>query len=217
MISKVNLLWKTASEKLDDTPLCDTAGGPTAQINFTSTDYHIKEELRRKGIKSLSKLLSPKYLSQSSIIEQNKNPSSPKLVYFINLIIILNKENEAEEEVSLMFTWNGGVLGKLVDYRSNRAVDNKTGGNGLCLKEIRKIYSIMPKKLDMFKHVDFVDRGTDSIPPFVIESDDDNYEKPYYSDILDLGPEYKFDEYVCRGIQSLMAAKAKRKNKGEVM
>ncbi|GJV45172.1 putative ribonuclease H-like domain-containing protein [Tanacetum coccineum] len=28
MISKVNLLWKTISEKLDDTPLCDTAGGP---------------------------------------------------------------------------------------------------------------------------------------------------------------------------------------------
>ncbi|GJR06002.1 hypothetical protein Tco_0528986 [Tanacetum coccineum] len=63
MISKVNLLWKTVSEKLDDTPLCDTAGGPTAQMNFTSTDYHTKEELRSKGIKIPSKLLSPKYLS----------------------------------------------------------------------------------------------------------------------------------------------------------
>ncbi|GJX40701.1 hypothetical protein Tco_0255691 [Tanacetum coccineum] len=60
MISKVNLLWKTVSEKLDDTPLCDTAGGPTAQMNFTSTDYHTKEELRSKGIKIPSKLLSPK-------------------------------------------------------------------------------------------------------------------------------------------------------------
>ncbi|GKE67496.1 hypothetical protein Tco_1521657 [Tanacetum coccineum] len=45
MISNVNLLWKTISEKLDDTPFCDTAGGPTAQMNFTSTDYHTKEEL----------------------------------------------------------------------------------------------------------------------------------------------------------------------------
>ncbi|GJZ55968.1 hypothetical protein Tco_0611161 [Tanacetum coccineum] len=60
MISKVNLLWKTISKKLDDTPLCDTAGGPTAQMNFTSTDYHTKEELRSKGIKSPSKLLFPK-------------------------------------------------------------------------------------------------------------------------------------------------------------
>nr|GEX78869.1 protein kinase-like domain, concanavalin A-like lectin/glucanase domain protein [Tanacetum cinerariifolium] len=91
---------KTVSEKLDDTPLCDPAGGLTAQMNFTSTDYHTKEELRSKGIKSPSKLLSPNYLSQSSIIEQNKNPSSPKRVHFVNSIVILNKENEAEEESS---------------------------------------------------------------------------------------------------------------------
>ncbi|GJX31958.1 retrovirus-related pol polyprotein from transposon TNT 1-94 [Tanacetum coccineum] len=101
MISKVNLLWKTISKKLDDTPLCDTAGGPTAQMNFTSTDYHTKEELRSKGIKSPSKLHSPKYLSQSTIIEQNKKPSSPKRVHFANSVIILNKENEAEEEGSV--------------------------------------------------------------------------------------------------------------------
>nr|GEV55527.1 protein kinase-like domain, concanavalin A-like lectin/glucanase domain protein [Tanacetum cinerariifolium] len=30
---------------------------------------------------------------------------------------------------------------------------------------------------------------------------------------LDLGPEYKYDEYVCRGIRSLMAAKLRRKTK----
>nr|GEV31840.1 protein kinase-like domain, concanavalin A-like lectin/glucanase domain protein [Tanacetum cinerariifolium] len=58
--------------------------------------------------------------------------------------------------------------------------------------------------------------GTNSIPPFVIESDDDNCEKTHYSDSLDLGPEYKYEEYVCRGIRSLMAAKPRRKNKGEV-
>ncbi|GJU58233.1 protein kinase-like domain, concanavalin A-like lectin/glucanase domain protein [Tanacetum coccineum] len=75
--------------------------GPTAQTNFTSTDYHTKEELQSKRIKSPSKLLSPKYLSQSSIIEQNKNPSSPKCVHFVNSIVILNKENEAWEEGSV--------------------------------------------------------------------------------------------------------------------
>ncbi|GKD76290.1 hypothetical protein Tco_1334572, partial [Tanacetum coccineum] len=45
-----------------------------------------------------SKLLSPKYLSQSSLAEQNRNPSSLKRVHFINSIVILNKEDEAKKE-----------------------------------------------------------------------------------------------------------------------
>nr|GEU82348.1 putative reverse transcriptase domain-containing protein [Tanacetum cinerariifolium] len=51
---------------------------PTAQMHFTSTNYPIKEEPRGKGIKSPSKLLSLKYMPQSSLTEQNRNPSSPK-------------------------------------------------------------------------------------------------------------------------------------------
>ncbi|GJS98010.1 hypothetical protein Tco_0819180 [Tanacetum coccineum] len=98
MISKINLLWKTVSEKLDDTPIHNTAGSPAAQMNFTSMKDPIKEELQGKGIKSPSKLLSPKYLSQSSLAEQNRNPSSPKHVHFVNSIVILNKEDEAKEE-----------------------------------------------------------------------------------------------------------------------
>ncbi|GKE64904.1 hypothetical protein Tco_1519065 [Tanacetum coccineum] len=65
--SKINLLWKTVSEKLDDTPIRNTIGSPAAQMNFTSTNDPIKEELRGKGIKSPSKLLSLKYPSQSSL------------------------------------------------------------------------------------------------------------------------------------------------------
>nr|GEY59353.1 hypothetical protein [Tanacetum cinerariifolium] len=75
--------------------------GLTAQMNFTSTDYHSKEELQSKGIKIPSKLLSLKYLSQSAVIEQNKNLSSPKCVHFINYIVILNKVNKAGEEGSV--------------------------------------------------------------------------------------------------------------------
>ncbi|GJT19427.1 MAK10-like protein [Tanacetum coccineum] len=51
---------------------------------------------------------------------------------------------------------------------------------------------------------------------FERDSDDDNCEKPHYLDSLDLGLEYRHDEYVCRGIRSLMATKSRRKNKGEV-
>ncbi|GKA89621.1 hypothetical protein Tco_0811433 [Tanacetum coccineum] len=62
------------------------------------TNNPIREELRGKGIKSPSMLLSLKYLSQPSLAEQNRNPSSPKRVHFVNSIVILNKEDEAKEE-----------------------------------------------------------------------------------------------------------------------
>ncbi|GJT20095.1 zinc finger, CCHC-type containing protein, partial [Tanacetum coccineum] len=120
---------QAVSEKLDDAPLCDTTGSPTAQINFTSTNYHTKEELQSKGIKSPSKLLSPKYLSQSSIIEQNKNPSSPKRIHFINSIVILNKENKAGEE--------GSVEPSKTNY-TNRKNANETDKEVKTQKEVEE-------------------------------------------------------------------------------
>ncbi|GJU79812.1 protein kinase-like domain, concanavalin A-like lectin/glucanase domain protein [Tanacetum coccineum] len=316
---------------------------PHGQMNFTSTDYHTKEEIRSKGIKSPSKLLSPKYLSQSSIIEQNKNPLSLNHVHFVNSIIILNKENEAEEEGSVepsktnytdrknanetdeevesekeveeetkgetkeeeednlehfdtfstmkelgYHEWllknprppwvkakirTGNIMSNRLEPRRKASnpkkncnfvgrvkglkvfvgnftyecefmvledtnsvivhylgsvvfgkpfveetwlVYNKDEGTVMFERDKERIIFKMPHKMDMFKHVDFTDKGTDSIPPFVIESDDDSCEKTRYSDSLDLEPEYKYDEYVCRGIRSLIAAKAIRKNKGEV-
>ncbi|GKA96414.1 hypothetical protein Tco_0818509 [Tanacetum coccineum] len=70
--------------------------------------------------------------------------------------------------------------------------------------------------MEMFKNVDFMGVGIDRIPPFVIGGDDDGNEKTYYSDSLNLGPEYKYDESVCTAIQSLMRTNNMRKNKGEV-
>ncbi|GJX00094.1 hypothetical protein Tco_0184007 [Tanacetum coccineum] len=51
MISKINLLWKTISEKLDDTPIRNTAGSPTAQMNFTSTNYPKKRSFEEDEAK----------------------------------------------------------------------------------------------------------------------------------------------------------------------
>ncbi|GJW42464.1 hypothetical protein Tco_0071263 [Tanacetum coccineum] len=71
-------------------------------MNFTIVPkYHNHRRTVSKGIKSPSKLLSPKYLSQSSLIKQNENLSSPKHVHFINSIVILNKEGEAKAESSM--------------------------------------------------------------------------------------------------------------------
>ncbi|GKA11107.1 hypothetical protein Tco_0690540 [Tanacetum coccineum] len=68
MINKINILWKVFSEKLDDTSTHDTAGD------------------------------SPKYLSQVSLEEQNRNLSSPKRVHFINFVVILRKGDEVREK-----------------------------------------------------------------------------------------------------------------------
>ncbi|GJU51185.1 hypothetical protein Tco_1220740 [Tanacetum coccineum] len=73
-------------------PTNPTQETPQGQMNFTSTNDPTREELRGKGIKSPSKSLSPKYLSQSSLAEKNRNPSSSKRVYFVNSIVILTKE-----------------------------------------------------------------------------------------------------------------------------
>nr|GEW08784.1 Rho GTPase-activating protein 5-like [Tanacetum cinerariifolium] len=300
MISKINLLWKTISKKLDDAPIRNTAGSLTIQMNLTSTNYPTKEELRGKGIKSPSKLLSPKYVSQSSLAEQNRNPSSLKRVHFVNLIVLLNKDDEAKEygnvksstteykdhvmiveseeefeeetkeeikeeeedipehfdtfptmnELRLHYNW---IMSKRLEPRrkpsnpkkicnfvrrvkglkvfvwsftykcdfavledttsvidhnlgsiifgkpfveATRFVYDRREGTIAFEKDKEKIVFKMPHKMEMFKHIDFTNIKTNPIPPFVIESDDDNSEKTHYSDSLDLGPEYKYDENV---------------------
>ncbi|GJR56566.1 hypothetical protein Tco_1407087 [Tanacetum coccineum] len=94
-------------------------------------------------------------------------------------------------------------------------VYNREEGTTAFEKDKEKIVFKMPHKMEMFKHIDFTDIKTNRIPPFVIESDDDDSKKTHYSASLDLGPEYKYDENVCKAIRSLIAMKAKR-NKGEV-
>nr|GEU59595.1 MAK10-like protein [Tanacetum cinerariifolium] len=310
---------------------CEICSGPRdtqySQMNFTSTDYHTKEVLQSKGIKSPSKLLSLKYLSQSSIIKQNKNPSSPKPVHFVNSIVILNKESKEEGSVEpskTNYTNQKNANETDEEFESEKEVEEETEGETkeeeednpehfntfLTIKELRyhewllknprplwvkaeirtgnvnnvkfscridqfnkeqdyldleslinimsrlhynlimsnrnftyecyflvlkdttsviehylglvvfrkpfveetglvynkeegtivfeidkeKIMFKMPHKMDMFKHIDFTDISTDHIPPFIVESDNDNREKTHYSDSLDLGLEYKYDE-----------------------
>ncbi|GKF19485.1 hypothetical protein Tco_0068123, partial [Tanacetum coccineum] len=92
------LLWKTVSEKLSNLSAPENTGNPMAPKSIAAISHEEREELKKKGIKSLSKLLSPKYLAPASIKELNKNPSAPKRVYFVNLIIILSTDSDTEEE-----------------------------------------------------------------------------------------------------------------------
>ncbi|GKA88115.1 hypothetical protein Tco_0809879 [Tanacetum coccineum] len=59
-------------------------------------------------------------------------------------------------------------------------VYNKEEGTVVFETDKERITFKMPHKMDMFKHIDFIKRGTDCNPPFIIESDDDNCEKTYY-------------------------------------
>ncbi|GKC54075.1 MAK10-like protein [Tanacetum coccineum] len=143
MISIINLLWKAVYEKLDDPPIHDIVGNPTTQMNFASTNDPTREELQGKGIKSLSKLLSPKYLSQSSLAKQNRNPSSLKCVHFVNSIVILNKKDETKEE--------GNVKSITTEYEDHEmTVESEEEFREVTEDEIKEEEEDSPKNFDTF-------------------------------------------------------------------
>ncbi|GKC55441.1 hypothetical protein Tco_1078186 [Tanacetum coccineum] len=100
MIEKINFLWRTVSKKFNDVSTPENTGNSMALKSIAAISHDEREELRKKGIKSTSKLFSPKYLSPASIKELNKNPSAPKRVHFVNSIVILSKDSDTEEDVS---------------------------------------------------------------------------------------------------------------------
>ncbi|GJV55316.1 hypothetical protein Tco_1456321 [Tanacetum coccineum] len=97
VINKFNTLWKVISEKFNNPPARDVAKGPTPRINGVYHAHHENGAPPNKGIKSPSKLLSPKYQSQSSLGEQNRSSSSPSRVYFVNTITVIRKEDKSRE------------------------------------------------------------------------------------------------------------------------
>ncbi|GJV66411.1 hypothetical protein Tco_1477239 [Tanacetum coccineum] len=78
MIGKINLLWKTVFEKLNDASPPENAGNSMAPKSIAAISHDEKEELRKKGIKSPSKLLSPICLLNKILkanVVQNARPS----------------------------------------------------------------------------------------------------------------------------------------------
>ncbi|GJV87169.1 hypothetical protein Tco_1531107 [Tanacetum coccineum] len=61
-------------------------------------------------------------------------------------------------------------------------------------------------------NIDFTGVSTDRIPPFIIGGNDDDNEKTHYSDNLNLGPEYKYDESGVRKRISEKRTKNQAKN-----
>ncbi|GJZ30165.1 hypothetical protein Tco_0575212 [Tanacetum coccineum] len=63
MIGKINLLWKTVFEKLIDVSTPKNAGNSMALESIIAISHDEREELRKKGIKSPSKLSRPQNIS----------------------------------------------------------------------------------------------------------------------------------------------------------
>ncbi|GJZ45416.1 hypothetical protein Tco_0593012 [Tanacetum coccineum] len=96
-----------------------------------------------------------------------------------------------EDTTSVIDHYLGGmVLGKPF-VKETRLVYNKEEGTVIFKKGNEKVIFKMPHKMERFKHIDFEEMKTDFIPPFVIEGNDDDHEKTYYSDSLNLGPTYR--------------------------
>ncbi|GKB58462.1 MAK10-like protein [Tanacetum coccineum] len=265
MISKINLLWKAVSEKLDDAPICDTAGNPAAQkpikvtlpkifedetkeegnVKTSTTEYEdhemtveSEEEFGEETEDEIEEEEedSPKHFDtfptmkelrlhynwiMSKRLGPRRKPSNPgKICNFVGRVkglkvFVGNFTYECdfmvlEDTTSVIDHDLGSVIFGKPFVEATDLVFDREEGTIMFEKDKEKIMFRMPHKMEMFKHIDFTDMNTDRIPPFVIEGDDDSSRKTHYSDSLDLGPNYKHDENVCRAIQSLMAMKAKR-------
>ncbi|GJS66234.1 protein kinase-like domain, concanavalin A-like lectin/glucanase domain protein [Tanacetum coccineum] len=127
---KINLLWKTISEKLNSVSTPENIGNPMAPKSIVAISHDEREELRKKGIKSPSKLLSSKYLSPASIKELNKNPSTPKHIHFVNSIVILSTESDTDEEDTSSTSTHKHELDDMVK-RSEEIKEQGKEGDGM--------------------------------------------------------------------------------------
>ncbi|GJT73323.1 hypothetical protein Tco_1032609 [Tanacetum coccineum] len=78
-----------------------------------------------------------------------------------------------EDTTSVIDHYLGSVVFGKPFMEATMLVYNKEEEMVMFERDKERIIFKMPHKMDMFKHVDFADRGTDSIPPFFIESDND--------------------------------------------
>nr|GEV73754.1 Gag-Pol polyprotein [Tanacetum cinerariifolium] len=100
------------------------------------------------------------------------------------------------------------VFGKPFARKTSLVYDPKEGMVTF-EKDNEKITFKMPHKMETFNHMDSKDVNTDSIPPFVLENNDDRG-KTYYSNSLTLGLEYREDESIRKEIQHLIKLERER-------
>ncbi|GJW96386.1 hypothetical protein Tco_0178194 [Tanacetum coccineum] len=156
MIGKINLLWKTVSEKLNDVSTPKNAGNSMAPNSIAAISHVEREELRKKGIKSPSKLFSLKYLSPASIKELNKNSSTPKRVYFVNLIVVLSKDNDIEEEDVSSTNTHKHDLRSMVRRKEEAKKQGKEEDEMGTAEEVEELFKDEESKMEIEEEVEEV-------------------------------------------------------------
>nr|GFC91712.1 protein kinase-like domain, concanavalin A-like lectin/glucanase domain protein [Tanacetum cinerariifolium] len=135
-------------------------------------------------------------------LEPRRKPSNPKkncnfvkrvkrLKVFVRYFTYECDFMVIEDTTSVINHYLGSVVFGKPFVEATRLVYNKEEGTVVFERDKETIMFKMPHKMVMFKHIDFMDISTNRIPPFIVESDDDNCGKTYYSNSLDLRPEYK--------------------------
>ncbi|GJU08582.1 hypothetical protein Tco_1125012 [Tanacetum coccineum] len=202
--------------------------GNLNNVKFSCMIGHFDKEQAYLDMESPINVMSRLHYNwiMSKRLGPRRKPSNPGKIYnFVGRVgglkvFVRNFTYECdfmvlEDTTSVIDHDLGSVVFRKPFVEATRLVYDREEGTITFEKDKEKIWFKMPHKMEMFKHIDFTGIKTDHIPSFAIESDDDSSRKTHYSDSLDLGPEYKHHENVCRAIRSLIAMKAKR-NKGEV-
>ncbi|GJW47971.1 hypothetical protein Tco_0079617 [Tanacetum coccineum] len=99
---------------------------------------------------------------------------------------IINKGLESRQKPSDPNHHLGEVVFGKPFTRKIGLVFDQEEGTVTFKKDNEKITFKMPHKIEAFNHIDFKDVNTDSIPPFVLENNDDRRNKPNTSDSLGL-------------------------------
>ncbi|GJS69164.1 hypothetical protein Tco_0702005 [Tanacetum coccineum] len=102
-----------------------------------------------------------------------------------------------EDTTSIIDHHLGEVVFRKPFARNTGLVYDQEEGTVTFEKDNEKITFKMPHKMEASNHIDFKNINADSIPPFILGSNDD-HGKTYYSDSLTLGPEYKEDKSISK-------------------
>ncbi|GJW81177.1 hypothetical protein Tco_0145152 [Tanacetum coccineum] len=104
-----------------------------------------------------------------------------------------------EDTTSIIDHQLGEVVFGKPFVRETGLVYDQEEGTVVFEKDNEKITFKMPHKMETFNHIDFKDIDTNSIPPFVLDNNN-NHGKTYYSDSQILGPEYREDKSISKEI-----------------
>ncbi|GJW10981.1 protein kinase-like domain, concanavalin A-like lectin/glucanase domain protein [Tanacetum coccineum] len=176
-------------------------------INVMSKQHY--EGIMNKGLESRHKPSNPSKNNNLVRRVRGLKVFVGNFTYECNFMIL-------EETTSIIDHHLGEVVFGKPFVRKTGLVYDLEEGTITFEKDNEKITFKMPYKMEEFNHLDFKNVNTDSIPPFVLENNNDRG-KTYYSNSLTLGPEYTKDESISKEIQHLLKLEREaRRYKGEV-